>query len=828
MATARTLHMESEIMIFGVLSGASWAHSARSYRQLLSAGLSLAALCAGGASAHAETAAVSDSAGVTAAAAVTVLDDVIVTSRRREENLQDVPIAITALSGDLLAKNDQIRVAQDVVAFAPNINAAATDGKERPRWFVRGVGTNNTDANGVSPVGVYRDEVYIANFYAQAFPLFDQQRVEILSGPQGTLWGKNTTGGAISFVSKAPSFTFGGYAKGTVGSDNQRGVEGAVTGAIIPDILAARLAVYHDQDDGWQRNVYAGDVIPPSATAWNLGAAQRVGRNDETALRAQLLWTPRADLDVTFNYHLRRYKGDQTPSYIIPDTYIAPIANPTYNLGYTSPASPLPYGYVWAAGNSQQTIDNDGGLLRINWRPGPLALTSITAFEQNTLTRWSDGNTAVPLKNNVARQSTPDRQFSQEVRLASPAEDRFNWIVGGYYFDESNTSEIWAGNLNIFTAPAPVAARSYSDNYTHTDTESVAAFGSATYALTDRFKLIAGGRVTRETKTFSQAFTLGTGTVIFSDPSRWWLASSVSSPLVRNSVASVKKTYDSFTWDVTPQYEFTDKALVYFHYSYGYLSGGFDNRRNNAVSPNIFQIFEYQPERIRTYEVGLKTEWLQGRLIANASAFYYDYPSIQVLVILPTTGANTNSTATVGNGYSNAAGTVKGAELSLEAAPVDRLRLRAAIGVLDGEYSRFPVQTGINYPRLGLVNATINPSGNVFTRAPKFTFSAGGTYGFDLGRYGLIEIGGQYRYLSKQYFSPTIEFDPTLQQEGYGLTDASLAWAFGPGRRHRLSATVQNAFDKQYLIHAIAPTNNGAAGRQGRPRSALVSLSTTF
>ncbi|WP_395671467.1 TonB-dependent receptor [Phenylobacterium sp.] len=794
------------------------------------AGLSLTALAyaAPAAAGAAEQAAVVGSIAAVAAADATVLDDVVVTARRREENIQDVPIAITALSADTLAKNEQIRLAQDVVSFAPNINSVATDGRERPRWFIRGVGTNNTDPNGVSPVGVYRDEVYIANFYAQAFPIFDQQRVEILSGPQGTLWGKNTTGGAINFVSKTPGFDTSGYARAVVGSFGEKGLEGAVGGSIIPGLLAGRIAVFHNSDKGWNYNVYAADVTPPNATAWRLEDRKRIGANNESALRAQLLFTPTPDVDVTLNYHLRRYKGDQNPSYILPDLYIAPVNNPTFNQGYTSPNNPLPYGYSWFAGNAEQTIDNDGGLLRVDWRISEgLKFTSITGYEQNKLVRWADGSTSIPLHNNASRQITPDRQISQEFRLASSESERLTWIAGAFYFKEDTVSESAAANLNVFTAPA--AGRSYSLTYTSTDTESFAAFGSATLDVTDRFKLTVGGRATREEKTFSQAFTLGTGPVSFRNNNEWWLPASVASTLVTNSVASVSKTYDALTWDITPEYRINDRALAYFHYSYGYLSGGFNNRRNNSVTPAIQQIFEYQPEKIHTYEAGLKTTWLDGRLTANAAAFYYDYPSIQVLVILPTTGTNTNSTATVGNGYSNAAGEVKGFELTLEANPVDNLRLRAALGLLDSKYTDFPVQTGINYPRQGLVNATIDPTGNTFTRAPKRTLSLGANYTIPLFDETALELGGEYRYLSRQYFSPTLAaIDPTLEQGAYGLVNANAALTFGARGQHRLSVSVQNATDKEYLIHAIAPSNNGSSAKQGRPRSYLVSLTTTF
>jgi len=802
-------------------------------RNLLLASLSVWALDGALTAAHASEAGAPDASLLVADASAVDNGptEVLVTARRRQEKAQDVPIAITSLGGKFLKEHEDVRLAQDVVSFAPNVNAAATDGRERPRWFIRGVGTNNTDANGVSQIGVYRDEVYIANVYAQAFPLFDQERVEVLSGPQGTLWGKNTTGGALSFISKAPAFTTDGYIRATAGSDSEWGIDGAIGGPIIKDKLAGRIAYYHDQDDGWYQNIYAGDVLPANAaTGRDLSNAKTVGKNDETAIRGQLLYTPTNDLSILLSAHHREYKGDQTPSYILPDTYVAPINNPVYNQGYTDPANPLPYGYVWAADTGHENITNDGGLVRVNWNLGDLTLTSVTGYEANKLVRWSNGSTSIPLANGVSRQVTPDKQFSQEIRLASSATDRFNWIVGAYYFHEDNVSESWGGNLNDYsTQYTGGAKRSYTDVFTNTETESTALFGSATYAFTDKFKLTAGGRLNKETKTFSQAFTLGTGAVTFSNPEQWWLASSVSSPLVTNSVASAHRTYNSFTYDITPQYAFTDKILGYFHYSYGYLSGGFDNKKNTSVTPNTYQIYEYQPEELTVYEAGLKTQWYDNRLTANLSAFYYDYPSIQVLVILPSTGTNGNSTSSnIGQGYSNAAGWVKGVELTLDARPTPKWYLRGALGLLDTEYTSYPIQTGVNYPRLGLVNATIDPSGNTFTRAPNTTLflSAERKAAFKNGSF--LTFGLNYRYLSKQYYNPTLEFDHTLEQPAYGLVNGSVAYAFGPDNRLRLTLTGQNLSNEEYLIHAIAPTNNGSSARQGRPRSYLLSLSAQF
>ncbi|ESQ80385.1 TonB-dependent receptor [Asticcacaulis sp. YBE204] len=768
-----------------------------------------------------------DAPAPVAAASADDATEVVVTARRREEKAQDVPISLTTLGGDLIAKNEQIKLAQDVVGFAPNTNAVATDGRERPRWFVRGVGTNNTDPNGVSPIGVYRDEVYIANFYAQAFPLFDQQRVEVLSGPQGTLWGKNTTGGAISFISKAPSFETGGYARAVTGSFGERGFDGAITGTLIPGKLAGRLSVYQNEDKGWNYNLYAGDVTPASSTAWKLSDRKRVGENDAKAVRAQLLWTPTEHLDILFNYHRRDYEGDQSPGYIQPDLTVAPINNPTYNQGYTSPANPLPYGYSWVADTGRQTIRNDGGFVRVRWNLGEYSLTSITAYEENKLTRWSNGSGSIPLRNNVSRQVTPDKQYSQELRLASPDTGAFSWIAGLYYFKELNGSDSWAGNLNVYTSPA--STRNYSQTLTDTITESTAAFVSGTYEFSDKFKLTVGGRLNSETKTYSQSFTVATGTVTFNNEAEWWKTSSVNATLNTNSQASLEKTYDSFTFDITPQYAFSDNVLGYFRLATGYLSGGFNSRRNNGTTPATLQIREYEPEEITTYEFGLKTQVLDRKLTANVSAFYYDYPSIQVLVILPSTGTNTGTTSTaVGQGYANAAGWVKGVELTLDYRPNNNWHFKGAFGRLASEYTNYPIQSGVNYPRLGLVNATIDPSGGEFTRAPKFTGAVGVDYSRELWSGVELEAGVDYRYLAKQYYNPTLEFDPTLEQKGYGLVSANVALAFGAKGQYRLALTGQNLTDEQYYIHAIAPSNNGSSSKQGKPTSYLLSLSARF
>jgi iron complex outermembrane recepter protein len=761
--------------------------------------------------------------------------EITVTAQKRAENIQNVPVTVTAFGRKFLQRTDEIATANDIANFVPNFTAAATDGRERPRWFIRGVGTNNTAASTVSPVGVYIDEVYISNVFAQAFPIFDLERIEVLSGPQGTLWGKNSTGGAISYISKLPTFELDSYAKLTVGSNNEIDEQGAISGPLIAGKLAGRVSFFNQKSDGWVRNRYDGGTL---------------GEARDTAVRAQLLATPTDALTIQLSAHFRDYDGDPYPFEYRPDFQYAPPRNFGYDDGGE-------YGVKNSSQRGTNKIENKGALLKINWQPGDYAFTSITAFERNVRTNNTVGSASTPIVNASAYSTNPDQQWSQELRITSPRAERFNWIAGLYWFDESLTADSFTGNTNpnegVPTSSGLYTPLSWNETYGRTRTKSYSAYGSATYDVTDRLKLTAGARLGIESKDFLLRYSYAPQTlqvagvpyvsgVNFTNPAQWWVPSSVTgtgNSTIRNaSVANDSHTWRYATWDATPSYKIADNALAYFRYSRGFLSGGFASTTSgSAASQNIAaQIQPYQPEHISTYELGVKTSWFDRRLVVNASAFYYDYSSIQVLVIVPSTTINGVSNSGSAGGYQNAAGNVKGLELSVDAQPFEHLHLQGALGLLDTEYTSYPL-TSVptlpitlppNYVAIGGGRYAVNPVGGAFTRAPNVTINVGVDYTIPLNWGGWVRLAADYQYRSHQYFNPTFENDPTLVQPGYGLTNARVNWAVDDSERFEVGFTVLNLLDQKYLDHAIAPSNGVSATQQGKPRTFLGSLTARF
>lgn len=230
------------------------------------------------------------------------VDDIVVTAQRREQNVQSVPIAISAINGDRLTEGN-VLTANDISRLVPNLTGANGGGRvARPRYFLRGVGVNDPSGNVVSPIGVYYDDVYLGDTAYHAFPIFDLERVEVLRGPQGTLWGKNTIGGAINYISRRPRFKTEGYARLEGGIFGSWAVQGAAGGSVIDNLLAARISVNYEDRGGYYRNLFTGE---------------RDGETRDAAIRLQLLLTPAPDLDVLLNVHARDLKDGGSPGYRI-------------------------------------------------------------------------------------------------------------------------------------------------------------------------------------------------------------------------------------------------------------------------------------------------------------------------------------------------------------------------------------------------------------------------------------------------------------------------------------------------------------------------------
>lgn len=328
------------------------------------------------------------------------LGSVVVTANKREENAQEVPTAISVLGGNDLQDRGIGRSASEVLNYVPNASAN-TQANGRPRWWIRGVGAGQQQIDMASPVGIYLDDVYLSNATATGFPLFDLDRVEVLRGPQGTLWGKNTTGGAVNIISKKPSFDAGeNYVKADIGNYGSRIFEGAVGGELVSERVAGRLSFYDQDRDGYFRNTFTG---------------QRDGSQKDTAIRGQLLYQLTDNLEALLNIHRRDYKTDGSIQ-----TVTGVGTGGAFRFGYV-PSGKRKEVAANADGKSDST--QNGANLTFRWDLGGYTLTSITAYEDWDLNSLSDSDNS-PLELSRGYTDAKSKQYSQEFRLASPREDR--------------------------------------------------------------------------------------------------------------------------------------------------------------------------------------------------------------------------------------------------------------------------------------------------------------------------------------------------------------------------------------------------------------------
>ena len=700
------------------------------------------------------------------------LEKVTVTAQKREESVQEVPAPVSVLSGDKI-RQASLNSANEITRYIPNASAGTVDGHGRPRWWIRGLGTGDQGANTVSPVGIYMDDVYISNISATGFPLFDLDRVEVLRGPQGTLWGKNTTGGAINFISKKPSFKEDGYFKVDVGNYANRAVEGAYGDTLIEDKLAARVSIRHQGNDGYNEN---------KAKDNDQGALE------DDAIRLQLLAVLSDDLEANLNVHSRRYHDTGSSSSV--NYGIGPNGNNQFGY-HVDPKQ----GSVYYNAKNRANIKQDGANLNLNWQLGDLQLTSISAIEAFNREGVSDSdNTPLELQRGYAYVDS--RQLSQEFRLTSPRTDRLNWVAGFHYFHE---------DLDAKTASAALdntyVSRYYNRVAYDQTSESYALFGSLTYNFTEAFSLTGGLRWTRERKSIDLNRVANIGQAGFGGGD-WWKPGNVTTPLGVTAVQDDSNTWSDWTYDVTPEYKLSDHARVYWRYSKGFRSGGY-----NAGVTTQSTVATVDPEYLTAYELGFKSEWFDGRLNANASAFYYDYSDIQLNIV---SAINNQTVSRLANG---AQGEVYGAEFELEAIPVENLHVNFGLGLLHTEFTDYT--SGSN-----------DYSGNKFVRAPNVSAVIGADYRIALNAGGAIILGTDWDTRSRQYFF-TNDQSQGMRSGGYTLGNARVTYELA-GAKSEVTAYVHNLTDKEYRSHTLPGGYQSAGVMFGDPRTVGISVTSRF
>jgi iron complex outermembrane receptor protein len=649
------------------------------------------------------------------------LGDIVVTATRRATNVQDVPIAITAVGGEQLA-NQGITDGVQLARVVPNLFVTTGYAGGNPRFAIRGFGMTDFSQGGSSPVGLYVDDVYMTYNFGVGSQLFDLDRVEVLRGPQGTTFGKNTTAGVVGYFSVRPQEQFEGYLRADFqfGEYNKYTAEGMLNVPLSQD-LSMRVDGRYERRDSYVRNVFDGSLL---------------GENDSLAGRLQLRWRPGSNTDVNLKVYGMDSRGDAT---LYHGGFLQNICDPAnfdpVNTFYANcQGTDLPPTYETPAATSDETgsfekYHNYGAVLRVEQGFGDFDFTSISAYQKINYRILSndDGNSTDFFH---SRQELYTWQASQELRLATPAERPLSAVFGLFgQYDRARTP----------TATGSTALGPGFDYMLRADslqkTTTLAAFASATWRLSDKISFIGGLRYSWEKKKLNlqglEVFNFGFD---FTDENMasFDLANPPFAivPGADNPFAQVEnRSWDRLTWDATLNYRPNEDILLYGKVAEGFRSGGF----------NLFAVTEsalstVNPEILRSYEIGAKTEFLDRRLRLNLAGFIYKISDQQIL--------STNS-AGAGVILSNAGkSTIKGFEAELEAAPADRLRFFASLGYTDARFDLF------NTEKAGVA---IDLAGNRLAYAPEFTVLTAVTYEIPVGDYTL-ELHNDWAFRSKIYF----------------------------------------------------------------------------
>jgi outer membrane receptor protein involved in Fe transport len=577
-----------------------------------------------------------------AASDVGGLEEVVVTAQRRVESLQNVGISISVLSGQSLA-DKSITYVNDLQNATPSLQIEPAFGSGQPQFRLRGVGFLDYTSNNTSPVGASFDGVAYALPIQTQGQLFDIDRVEVLRGPQGTLYGRNTTGGVINFISNRPTADFHAGFSAEYGSHNAVTAEGFVSGAIA-DGLTARLSVATEQGGAWQRNRVTG---------------QELGDKDKIAVRGQLQWDPSETVNFRLGAHFAQDKSDEQGLYLLK-------AYSPANGAPTIPADTSRYATGWSlnpgfakfigvsAGSKPGLDDSNNGVdLTANIDFGGAKLTSITAYNKLIRREYGDWDATQYFDSDEYFNSDLN-VFSQELRIASTGSGALGWVTGVFYSNEDLRENFYSDFTDRLGGIALTGYEQVAN--------SVGVFGQANYQFTDTLRATVGVREDHETRELKG---LNTGFLVPSIPS---FTGGALGGTTTSNLPSGKLELD---------YKPAADTLIYGSISRGVKSGGFT--AHNTVSAPAADPF--QPEKLTAYEIGVKSD-LTHTLRVDASVFYYRYRDQQILGKV----FDDTSRSYIGR-FVNANSRISGGEVELEWRPLSGLSLSQYAGFAEGYYT---------------------------------------------------------------------------------------------------------------------------------------------
>jgi iron complex outermembrane receptor protein len=662
------------------------------------------------------------------------MGDIVVTAQKRSETAQRTPLAITAVSGTDL-ETRQITDFEKMAPSLPNVNFGKNVGFAR--IAIRGLGFDSTTAGQEGRVAYHTDGVYISRPSAQLASFFDISRVEVIRGPQGTLYGRNATAGAVNVVTNEPEQQTGGYAKLTVGNFGLVATEVALTGP-VSDTVAARIAFQTTDRSGYGENLLTGETID---------------NEHSFAVRGKLKFEPAAAVKLLLSAEYSHQDGNNFVYH-----YIGP-GKPGL-----VPVGPRLGGRV--ASNPRDTFGDDdqinkrrffGASAALDVDLGFGSLTSISAYRDSNTAFVSDGD-GTDLQIGTFHIDEIARQFSQEVRLNGET-GRLRWLVGGFYFNE----HIYARTtFDAVRAPNPVLlgrltqGLDFRGNFT---TDAYAAFGQLDYEIVDGLTISGGIRFSHEKKSLDQK-----GVVDFVTPY------DLAVPPAYNQFQNSSATFNSTTPRINIEYRFTPRIMAYATYSKGFKSGGY---ALSALGQPV------QPERLTDYEAGFKSDLFDGRLRLNLSGFYYDYTNLQVQRIIGGTAVMVNA----------ASAKVKGIEGEFVIKPVDGFEISGNASWLHARFSQFMTEDSAR-----LEQGMLDLGGNKLPQAPDYVVNLAAQYTADLGN-GDLTVRGEASWTDEVFFSAYNR--PEVSQGAFEKFNLSLAYAHNSGVT--ATAFVRNLTNKRTI-----------------------------
>jgi outer membrane receptor protein involved in Fe transport len=753
------------------------------------------------------------------------IEEIVVTAQKRTESLQDVGIAVTALSAEALQRA-QIENAQDIQFSIPNAMLVGND-----RFTLRGIGNNAISSTADNGTQTFFNGASVGLSPQDEF--YDLERVEVLRGPQGTLYGRNTTGGAVNLITRKPTATFEGFGFAQVGNFNSVKLQGAINLPLGPN-LRQRFAGYWFDRDGYTKNLSTGNRIDDrhqfgvrSTTQADLPGEvtgtltlQYFEEDSKRARETKRLCKAIAVLGCSPNE--LGFDSPNTSAVIMQTLLRTPIFAGIFPPGgdiYAGAPNPPNLREVAADYDPKTKGENFIGTLELSKAFGALQVTSLTSYSEGSSaasTDWDNADLPFRFLRPITYQLGPDRQvttdrllttdlftsrsrtWSQEVRVATDNAGPFNFTAGGFFYDSKGRArfEIWHPAIELFTRGIglPTASQHVDNDTPYSRTKAWAAFGEAYYAVSDATKLTLGLRYTDEEK------SIRTRSIVLAAPTPYIVAD-----------RAWQRWTGKLAVDHKADLSFTDETLLYASAARGYKGGGLNP--GNAVSP------DFRPETVMSYEVGAKNQLLGRTLQANLAAFYYDYTDLQL-------GQRIGGNAVT----ANADAKIWGLEGEFLWTPTDRWLFDSNLSYLHTEIGNFLTIDAAN-PAQSLTTKTpavaVNLSGKELPYAPDFKAKVGGQYSFPIGGWTAAlraDVTWQDSFYAREFNTPNDRI------EGWTLLDLQ-ARLVSADERLELQAYVKNVTDEDNIVSSIIEDGLIGSYRNVRllePRTLGVSVLARF